>query len=260
MVPGQTKDSLQADWNVCCCIAKAEDREELGPQVQDLEDDGEALADVWPDDSGDFTCTLTKQKRKPWGLPLDHWRTCLQLVDWPLADGAVAGYNAKAAKNQQFQPLDCIVEVNGNPTSWQNFQSIQEAKQTSLQLRVQRPRRIQTTLRRGEMTWGVTLRYHEARSTCLGVTDLVDGAVQQHNAIHPSHQVIVGDLIEQVNDISGDPTRMFAEFKVADKVVLILLRRPSASEAPPLPPPTESSTSAPPLPPPAEAPPAESSA
>merc|ERR1712150_456660 len=200
--------------------------------------------DPAPQRSVTFAVTLLRKKGL-WGMSLDFWpegasstlKTPVSPANFQIIrideNGPVSEYNKSVegvGNQQQIQLYDAIIEVNGEPASARLYKSMSSNKAKSLKMIIVRPLCFNIRASRGKPTWGMTVKFQEKRSTCVNIKEILKGFVAVHSALDGddhrprARKLEANDLIQSVNEISGDPKQMLRVLNDSGTVELIILR------------------------------------
>mmetsp|Transcript_96862 Transcript_96862/g.172385 ORF Transcript_96862/g.172385 Transcript_96862/m.172385 type:complete len:312 (-) Transcript_96862:152-1087(-) len=163
-------------------------------------------------DGKEFTVTIERAAGASLGLNLDALDG-ISLVVSSVKAGPVRAYNESVDEDEQLQPGDSILEVNGVRDSSQAL--LDRLKlDSALTLSVKRPRVLSISITRAYGPLGLQVE-HAPNGTTLLVMKVNPGLIKDWNLSHRGLGIKRRDRVSCVNGLRGNPTELMARMKQA---------------------------------------------
>jgi len=160
----------------------------------------------------EFTATIERAAGCSLGLNLDALDGT-SLVVSSVKAGPIRVYNESAEQDEQIQPGDSIVEVNGVRDSSQALLDRMKLD-TALELGIKHPRVLEIGIPRAYGPLGLQVE-HAPNGTSLLVKTVNPGLIKDWNLSHRGFGIKRRDRIICVNGLRGNPAELMARMKQA---------------------------------------------
>jgi len=160
----------------------------------------------------EFTVTIERAAGRSLGLNLDALDGTYLVISSVKA-GPVRVYNESAQEDEQIQPGDSIVEVNGVRDSSQALLDRMKLD-TVLQLSIKHPRVLEISIPRAYGPLGLQVE-HAPNGSSLLVKTVNPGLIKDWNLSHRGFGIRRRDRVICVNGLRGNPADLMARMKQA---------------------------------------------
>lgn len=188
-------------------------------------------------DAGDgmrFQCQLASYKgteSKEAGFVFDNWGCCLQLVAIAADSTGIHSYNSGAPDDKKLVPGDFLVKVNGAKTTPEMKASLRKEGPWLLMWAHPCRQVVELSKSNEKESWGFSCTYMRDHSRCLMVVHIRDGPLKRFNdGVEAPMRINPGDLIEEVNRVSGYAAHMDESIPLAQTLQLVFLRMVAADK------------------------------